>query len=539
MDNIRYAIEEVENSIEKYGLDSVNIKDVKEHFNDYKVFVPLIGRFSAGKSALINNVLGYSDFLNENIGPETAVPTEIFFSDENKVYIRYQDEKSEYITPEEYWDKLNQFSIENTKFIRLCISNNERLEKFYNVALVDMPGLDSGYEIHDRAIEEYIRNSMAYALVFPADELTVPESMIPILRDLNAYNMPMCVVITKGNRIKDIREQKAKEVRENLKKYFDNNIRVFVTEKEDGYADEFIEFLCEMNGRADELGQEFYKKKLLPEFTKLLNYLTGYLKNMDLTLSELEEQKENLERDIVKTNDNVNGELEQLVNDIPNVVNAIAGDIQVSLSRNLDSYVYDVVNGGSVQNAINETVRSALIDSYEKRVSEKLKNHLKKIAESLTVNGATVSIDLKGINDEGISGVGLTAAAAISGLIYAGTIVGIVIGVVGGLISLFASDKAKNEKRAQQENEAKMKLTSNVFPSIDKEIREKVEIDLRKVVMEVKKNVEGEVSKQIEALQKSLDEVIAKKQIEDESDNAKRFEIENDIKLLREIQESI
>ena len=45
----------------------------------FVVPVPLVGAFSAGKSTLINAVIG-SPLLSTNIDPETAVPAEVWHS---------------------------------------------------------------------------------------------------------------------------------------------------------------------------------------------------------------------------------------------------------------------------------------------------------------------------------------------------------------------------------------------------------------------------------------------------------------------------
>ena len=272
MDKIRNAIEVVENMEYKYDLSLDDIKEIREHFDDFKVYVPLVGRFSAGKSALINNLLGWGvEVCRENIGVETAVPTEIFCGEKDIACIC--NPEKEYISMEKYMEIQKEFSSKNVEVIKLQLVN-DILEQFPNIALVDMPGLDSGYEVHDKVIDQYIRKSMSYVLVFPADELTIPKSMEPILHDLNTYDMPMCVVITKGNRIAGAEEQRKMELRHSLKKYFgDKHIQIYVTEKENGRVDEFVDYLISLEQQANELGQGYYFKRLEPEFTRVCNYL--------------------------------------------------------------------------------------------------------------------------------------------------------------------------------------------------------------------------------------------------------------------------
>ena len=178
MEDIKRSIDVIEYVELKYGLDNGETEIIREVMNDFKVRIPLIGCFSAGKSALINNILGWSDVCKENIGVEATVPTEVFAGKEDRVYI--YPLKTEPITMGEFYDIIDAINIQNTEFVKIQLQDNETLNLFPDVALVDMPGLDSGYEVHDKAINNYIKKGMAYILVFPADELTIPKTVEPM-----------------------------------------------------------------------------------------------------------------------------------------------------------------------------------------------------------------------------------------------------------------------------------------------------------------------------------------------------------------------
>lgn len=537
MEHIKNAIEVVHTLEQKYNLSVEDTKKIREQFDDFKVFIPLIGRFSAGKSALINTLLGWgTEVCKEDIGVATAIPTEIFYGEEDIACI-CRSEK-EFISMEEYMTVRNELSTKNAEVVKLQLSDNEILEQFPNIALVDMPGLDSGYEVHDKAIEQYIRKSMSYVVVFPADELTIPKSMEPILNDLNTYDMPMCVVITKGNRIAGVEEQRKSELKNALKKYFSNKIiPIFITEKENGRVEEFVRYLVSMESRANELGKNYYVKKLEPEFAKICNYLVGYLKNMELSMSELEEQQEKLQSDMKQLNGTVEKELGDFERQIPKIVQEIAMDVQAALSNKMEEFVSDLLHDTDITSDLNETVRSALTSSYQKRVMANIRKHLNKISDAMSLGSAnyasTMKIDIDKVCGKEISGIGRTAIDVIA-LLVGGPLGGVLAHLITGWIN-----KNNNEKRREAELKVKQQLSSSVFPAVDKEVRDKVEIDLKHMAMEIRQTVEKDVATQVESLQKSLQEVIQKKQAEDKQKEERKLEIEQDLKHIEEMQFSL
>jgi hypothetical protein len=536
MEEVKHAIEVVGTLEQKYDLSVDDVNQIKNHFDD-KVYVPLIGRFSAGKSALINTLLGWDEEIcKEDIGVATAIPTEVFYGDEDIACI-CRPEK-EFISMGEYLQIQSELSTANAEVVKLQFCENETLQKFPSIALVDMPGLDSGYEVHDKAIESYIKNSMACVLVFPADELIIPASMEPILYDLNTYDMSMCAVITKGGRIVGYEEQNKAELRRNLSKYFgDKQIPVFITEKETGELGGLVEYLTELEGQADALGRKYYSNRLKPVFAKVTNYLNGYIKNLDLSMSELEEQQDKLQNEITNLNESVSRELDDFSMQIPKLVDGVAMDVQAALSQRQEELVFDLLHDTDITAEINQIVKNALNASYQTRVQNNIRKHLDKISEVMSLGSAgyasVMKIDIDQVCGTEISGIGRTAITVI-GVLLGGPIVGIIAHVVTGLIN----ENSKN-KRKEAELKMRQQLSSNIFPQIDREIRDKVETDLNHVALEMRKTVEKNVGMQVDALKKSLDEVIAKKQTEDENKEQKRIEIENDIQLLQEAEYGI
>ena len=71
---------------EKYEFKALNdeIKCLFSEIEDFKLKVIFVGSFSAGKSALINSMLG-RELLEEGQRPETAIASELVYSDEEHI----------------------------------------------------------------------------------------------------------------------------------------------------------------------------------------------------------------------------------------------------------------------------------------------------------------------------------------------------------------------------------------------------------------------------------------------------------------------
>ena len=161
-----------------------------------------------------------------------------------------------------------------------------------------------------------------------------------------------------------------------------------------------------------------------------------------------------------------------------------------------------------------------------------LLNHISKaISVGSAGYASTLQIDMDQVCGKDISGVGRTAATVL-GLLIGGPLWGIIAHVVTGLIN-----KNNSERRKEARYRVQQQLSSSVFPAIDREVREKVQIDLERTALEVRQIVEKEVDTQMEALQKALEEVIDKKQAEDEEKAQRRSAIEEDLRILEEIHE--
>ena len=115
---------------------------------DSYIKVPFVGDFNAGKSSLINAMLGV-DLLPTNILPETAVSYEFYYDTLEKLEVWDEDK----LVQTTELSQIKNLALTPKNLVKIFI-NNEVVKKLFdrNIVIVDMPGIDSGIEAHNNAI---------------------------------------------------------------------------------------------------------------------------------------------------------------------------------------------------------------------------------------------------------------------------------------------------------------------------------------------------------------------------------------------------
>ena len=255
---------------ERYGMDTQEVSKIIDDIDHYRVNTPVIGNFSTGKSSMINAIIE-KPLLSVDITPETAVPTEIYYGN-NKVL---QYDKTGVIERKIEELPLQGLTVQTTDLVKIEY-DNPFLEEIKSVNIVDLPGFDTSIELHNRAIDQYLPNSLAYLLVVSSEEPVLKESISDFLKELKTYNMPVYVVITKSNRLD---EDELEECRKLLKKlvsriYNQEDVTVACV---DAYGnvniDELKDILREIQGKTGEIFINKFSEILKNESRYPLAYL--------------------------------------------------------------------------------------------------------------------------------------------------------------------------------------------------------------------------------------------------------------------------
>ena len=538
----------------------------------FRIRVPLIGKFSAGKSTLLNLLLDEAELLEVDILPETALPTEICYAEEDHVYFYTKNSAPpceiswEQYCNHEYKTSCGQeYKASELQKIRMTLREKE-LEELPDLDLVDLPGFDSGIEDHNRILDSGALGGSAYLLVFPMDDPVVKESMVHILQELilREGTVPVGVVVTRASRKpKEEWPEVLNHLRESLKRYLQREFPVFVTDRdcpESVYG--LRKFLKELQDQRPELVETAYHPQAAAMANELRLYLRQHKQALELSGADLEAKEAKLQREIEKLNQKMQEQREKFQRAAPVCRNQILEDVERTLHSNESSYLQSMMRGRSPAEQLNTDVRAAVIRGVKTYFEPKVQEYVTQVQDSL--QAAVMVVDGSGMSSAGAAvgaGIGAgvaaggaaafaggsSAVASLLGSSVLGTglatalgssvtalsipVIGIAIaGIVG--LAAFAANKAR-EKEKRQEYE--QKLRAEVFPSILKELRQRLDVELTRAVQQACDEIQKEVDQKTELLDKSLQEVRKKRQSEESRLAQERQQAEQELTEWEEI----
>lgn len=536
MENTKHVLNEIKSINNAYDLPVEPIDNIFAEIPNAKVCTPIIGKFSSGKSALVNTMLGYSKrLLKEDITPETAVPAELIYTaDTDNVRIYKNDYSCEDISVEEY--RNTELDANAIGRVRISLRNNF-LEGIPDVMIVDMPGFESGFEIHNRAIDEYLPQSLAYIVTFPADDLIVRSSVGNILKELMLRDMPICIVITKYDKRNDEFEALLEKLKENLRRFIgEREVHFCYTSSFDGNADEVREFLAQIQEESQSILARKFKKDVLSVLNSTEAYLKKILTSSEMTESELDEEEERLGKQLAGLNDKFSREKDDFDIQIAEAVEEIKSDVERALETEESTFVTMAMNNQSINERINIVVRNAVTQSVQKRLVPKVEKYLRRVEKCINGVGigdvhVSFAFDAKEISED-LTG---PVVAVVAGLVLGLPILG---AIIAG-IAYFMGKSFAEKKREEQKDEIRLKLHNEVYPQIMREVGNGVEMTVTKQMDLINTSIEEEIQNQKATLEKAVSDV--RDRIADEKEKKENFTkgINNDLTRIAELREMI
>lgn len=519
----------------KYNISTEETQEILDSIDTYRVNTPVVGNFSTGKSSMINAIIG-KPLLSVDITPETAVPTEVYYG-ENHVY---QYDKKGIIERRIDELPLRGLTVQTTKLVKIEY-DNEFLKKIHSVNIVDLPGFDTSIELHNRAIDQYLPNSLAYLLVVSSDDPVLKESLVEFLKELKVYNMPVYVVITKSRRLDDDELDECKKLLQKTVGQIVGQDNVTVASV-DSYGrvnvDELKDILIEIQGKTGEIFINKYSEQLRNASRYAEVYLMERIDKASLSSSRLEQEKEKIQKKIQEISVEIEREKNNFERQARVCINSIRDHVKTDLEASLPTISAMMENGNDITDKINSVVRRSVRIGINTEFEPKLKKYVKHISEMITIQFPDDDEIFKGVKEAISQSVPEEVAKSVLPVVLAGVgfaLANPIVAAIGGIVGIAADTlhNIKNNRKKQLEID---RAANEIVAEVTKQTTDSIEREIIKYISKINQKIENDVLKQKAALEKSLEDINIDISIEENNRIAQTGNLEKDLEVIREFR---
>lgn len=495
---------------QKYGLPGDALSKYISRMDHFQVVAPLIGEFSTGKSSLVNALLGRS-VLSVNITPETAVPTEICYSSDEHAVVFGSNGGTETISVDEFQKR--EFSVDKVKKVQLYL-NNAFLREISSVKLVDMPGFNSGIELHSRAIDEYLPDAEAYILLFSARSSTISSDMAGFLKELHLHGMPVFLLISKSRAVtEDELRICVERIRADAAKYLGlADVPVGVTNAK-GH-EQIIEPLQDDLRRIEADSQNIFrndaKSRLQQHGSDLALYLETAIKRADLTPDELSGKIEEAKRKIESLKGKLLDAGTSFSSEVDESVAVVRSRLQSALGNAAPSLADMLANHIDIRDRVSMLVRETVMSSIKNDFAPRVQKYRERIAGLINVTlniNTDVSLpeDLVRMDNmtKEVIKKALPAILSTLGFALSGAVGAVVVLALTSLLDGLLMKKHQDEKKRL----AEAKIRNEVIPRVLEQASSSVRDALNSQLSEINEEVGKEAQAQVDAEEKALSDL--------------------------------
>lgn len=523
-ENYLKKIAEIKNIINKYDLDfNQEDKETIEEIEKFTLKVLMLGVFNAGKSTLLNKYLGEKGLLKVNSEAETAVPCELKYSTDEKTLVHK--------TNGEIIRKLRDYNVRAEEGAGI-----EYLEKFLDIKklkdlgdiiLVDMPGLDSSNDAHEKAIDNYISAGAYYILLTDPENGGIKDSTEQYLNKILKYPEQFSVLLTKTDLSS---KEHCEDVINDLKDQFrEKNLDIFIGQTKRGDYRDFERIL--ENVEYNNIFKNIYRDRVLEIINSKSSYLETILKNKDLDITEIEEN--------IKTNKDNFSEIEKKIEREKEKFdsNRIKDNIVKEFKNRLDSHFSELKSAAKKgESSFNSRMKSIVSAELMPIIESKLKQKVDYLVQDLQ----DFALDLPQGESSSLTtdliSIGLTNTPVVTNILTNVfpkliTPIPLVIKGIMLLFSFFSNNRKKEEANEELEDAvggAISQVVNRIIPQVTKIVEDAKE-KLFNTLNEKCKNEQEEIDK-------ILKELIEKKKEEEEEFQKSVTDLENDIVKLKSLE---
>ena len=182
----------------KYELTSILplLETCRALSNEQLLRIAIFGRFKAGKSTFLNNLIG-RDLVPTGVTPVTSVITEVGYGPQERAVVRYLSGREEDVpVPEIRSFVAESENPENVKRVAAVLVDLPSLRQYNGLRFVDTPGLDSVFAHNTAAALDWLPN-VGLALVAIGVDPPLSQQDIALIKRLYDFTPRVTVLLTK------------------------------------------------------------------------------------------------------------------------------------------------------------------------------------------------------------------------------------------------------------------------------------------------------------------------------------------------------
>lgn len=184
--------------IGKYGLESLNefLESCRLFAAERAVNVAILGRFKAGKTTFLNDLLGRA-LLPVGVIPVTSVVTEIEYGKPARAEIEFAGGRREQARLEDLGEFVDESrNPGNRKQVERVRVWLPEMERYRGIRFVDTPGMESVFEHNTEASRVWLPN-VGLALVAVSVDPPLTQHDIELIAELERYTPRIVLLLTK------------------------------------------------------------------------------------------------------------------------------------------------------------------------------------------------------------------------------------------------------------------------------------------------------------------------------------------------------
>jgi len=515
--------------------------DLAKDIEQFKVYLPLVGNFNAGKSSILNTLLEEDELFPTDIVPETAIATEILFSTDERVEA-YNFENDKLIDSFDSLVELKDRDIEKYGYLKVY-KNKEFLSKNQDIILVDMPGLDSNIERHNSQILNYVKkDGISFIAVIDIDDGVIKDTTLRFIEEINSYKLDFFVLINKIDKKTLSEVTKIQEsIFNQLSRYTDTPFIGLVSTFDEKLDD--VRYIIKNINKDNYLKKSFIDK-LSFNIYKLIQDLRVRRSSIQMDTSEIDKRIEEFLDGVKELDKTLSFEKNRIENEFStHTIVKIQDEIKISLDNNLDRLLNALqTSEENFKATVNDVIRPIIIKSLQEYTEEEFAITI----GHLEVSTSDIFSDISEFFDKSMTtltavGEVVKEAPLLLKIPMLANILNFVLTKVNPLVLSISAvvavinayfGKSKEEKEQEAYEQMRENIKNNVIPNIIIQLQETIEELLDNTKEEFFKAIEESIEVQKNELLNSIEKAKEEKEMYKDKINKKLEEFNQVIETL-------